>query len=65
MGRVVEKVNIIRKIQACRDPQDDKFLELAVNGQAEAIITGDQDLLALNPFHSIQIITAGMYLRGK
>lgn len=64
-GRVVEKVAIIRSIQACRDPKDDKFLELAVSGQAEAIITGDQDLLALHPFHSVQIITPGKYLRGK
>jgi putative PIN family toxin of toxin-antitoxin system len=64
LGRVVEKVTIIRNIQVCRDPKDDKFLELAVNGQAEAIITGDQDLLALHPFQSIQIITPGKYLQG-
>ncbi len=62
LGRVVEKVTIIREINACRDPKDDKFLELAVNGQAKTIITGDSDLLALDPFHSIQIITPGRFL---
>ena len=62
-GRVVEKINIIRRVQACRDPGNDKFLELAINGQASHIITGDQDLLALHPFHSIQIITPLNYIK--
>jgi uncharacterized protein len=61
-GRVVEKVPIIRTVRACRDPRDDKFLELAVNGRASHIITGDQDLLVLHPFQSIQITTPGDYL---
>ena len=29
---------------ACRDPKDDKFLELAVNGRADVIVSGDADL---------------------
>jgi len=62
-GRVVEKINIIRRVQACRDPGDDKFLELAINGNASHIITGDQDLLALHPFQSIQIITPAKYIK--
>lgn len=61
-GRVVENVTIVRRIQACRDAKDDKFLELAVNGRATHIITGDQDLLTLHPFHSVQIITPAKYL---
>ena len=62
-GRVVERITIIRSIQACRDPRDDKFLELAVNGQAAHIITGDQDLLALHPFRSIPLTTPAGYLK--
>ncbi|MDJ0597651.1 MAG: putative toxin-antitoxin system toxin component, PIN family [Crocosphaera sp.] len=46
----------------CRDPKDNKYLELAVNGQAESIITGDQDLLILYPFQSINIITVHDFL---
>jgi len=49
-------------IRACRDPKDDKFLELAVNGRADKIITGNLDLLALHPFRAIPIITPMEYL---
>lgn len=55
---MVEWVPIIERVQECRDPKDDKFLELAANGKAEYIITGDQDLLVLNPFRNTKIITA-------
>jgi predicted nucleic acid-binding protein len=37
-------------------------LELAVNGQATAIISGDQDLLVLNPFKNIPILTVRQFL---
>ena len=46
----------------CRDPKDNKYLELAVNGQAESIITGDQDLLILHPFQLINIVTVNDFL---
>jgi putative PIN family toxin of toxin-antitoxin system len=59
---VVENVEIVQKITICRDRKDDKFLELAVNGQADYIITGDQDLLVLNPFQDIAIISVSDYL---
>ena len=63
-GRVVELVPIIRTVRACRDAKDDQFLELAINGRATTIITGDQDLLALHPWQSIQIITPANYVNG-
>lgn len=50
-------VLITERINACRDPKDNKFLELAVCGQAAIILTGDKDLLALDPFHEIRILT--------
>jgi uncharacterized protein len=40
-------IEIEQKIQACRDPKDDKFLELAVNGDADCIVSEDEDLLSL------------------
>ena len=49
-------------ITDCRDPKDNKFLELAVAGKAAAIITGDQDLLTLHPFREIQILTPADFL---
>lgn len=56
-GRISEPVIITRRIQASRDPRDDKFLELAVNGEAELIVSGDRDLIDLNPFMGIRILS--------
>lgn len=62
LGRVAEMVQIVHTVRACRDARDDKFLELAVNGEADLIVTGDNDLLALNPFRGIPIIKPSDYL---
>ena len=55
-------IEIEEKIQACRDPKDDKFLELVVNGSADCIVSGDDDLLTLNPFRDVEIITPSKLL---
>ncbi len=57
-----ELVEITETITICRDPKDNKFLDVAVSGQADLIITGDQDLLILNPFRAIEIITVNEFL---
>ncbi len=62
LGRVAERIPITYTIHACRDPKDNMILELAVNGQADLIVTGDQDLLALNAVREIPIITPVIYL---
>lgn len=59
-----EPVTITDRITACRDPKDDKFLELAVNGHADLIVSGDQDLLTLNPFRDIPIVTPAIFVQG-
>jgi uncharacterized protein len=56
-------IAITERIAACRDPKDDKFLELAVNGRADLIVTGDADLLALDPFRGIPIVTPAAFVR--
>jgi putative PIN family toxin of toxin-antitoxin system len=58
-----EPVQIIEQVEACRDVRDDKFLELAVNGAAEIIVSGDRDLLALHPFRGIPIVTAAVFMQ--
>ena len=58
-----ETVAIVERISACRDPTDDKFLELAVNGHADVIVSGDGDLLALHPFRDIPIVQPATFLR--
>ena len=50
-------VKITETITICRDKKYNNFLELAVSGNANLIITGDLDLLVLNPFQSIEILT--------
>jgi len=62
--RSAELVSITERIAVCRDPTDDKFLELAVNGRADLILTGDNDLLVLNPFRGIPIVAPGTFVQG-
>ena len=57
-----ELVGITDTVRACRDPKDDQILELAINGNAAFIVTGDDDLLVLNPFRGIQIVTPSQLL---
>lgn len=59
VSRLVEPAERIRE---CRDPQDDKFLELAVAGHADAIVTGDEDLLVMHPFRGIAIVAPAAFL---
>jgi uncharacterized protein len=58
-------VRVDATIRECRDPRDDKFLEIAVSGDASHIITGDQDLLALHPFRGIAILAQREFLDKK
>ena len=60
---ISEMVIIKKPIVACRDSKDDKFLELAVNGNANCIVTGDKDLLVLHPFETVEILTAADFLK--
>ena len=49
-------VEVVETIAVCRDPKDNMVLELAASGKADAIVTGDSDLLVLNPFREIPIL---------
>ncbi|HEX3741044.1 MAG TPA: putative toxin-antitoxin system toxin component, PIN family [Terriglobales bacterium] len=63
LSGIVEFVPIIQIVHECRDPRDDKFLELALNGRADVIITGDEDLLELHPWREIAILSPVGYLK--
>jgi putative PIN family toxin of toxin-antitoxin system len=63
IGRIAEFVPIIQTVRECRDPKDDRILEVAWNGQAETIITGDADLVAMNPWRGIDILRPPEYAR--
>ena len=59
-----ERVAITATIKACRDATDDKFLELAVSGRAELVLSGDKDLLVLHPFRGIPIVAPAAFVLG-
>ncbi|HEV2853952.1 MAG TPA: putative toxin-antitoxin system toxin component, PIN family [Thermoanaerobaculia bacterium] len=58
-----ESIVCRERIQVCRDPDDDKLLEIAVGGEAEVIVTGDEDLLVLTPFRGIPILSPAKFLQ--
>jgi putative PIN family toxin of toxin-antitoxin system len=62
LTRETVSVDVNVRVAACRDSSDDKFLELAVSGSATHIITGDSDLLELDPFQGIRIIRPQTFL---
>jgi putative PIN family toxin of toxin-antitoxin system len=58
-----EFVPIVHRIRECHDPKDDKFLEVALNGRADLILSGDADLLAMHPWREVGIAEPGNYLK--
>jgi putative PIN family toxin of toxin-antitoxin system len=62
LGRRAALVSIIYCVRECRDPKDDKFLEVALNGRADVIITGDVDLLTMHPWRGVAILSPSDYL---
>lgn len=60
-----EAVGVTEHVKVCRDPKDDKFLDVAVNGMATCIISGDDDLLVLYPFRAIPILTPQAFLERE
>jgi putative PIN family toxin of toxin-antitoxin system len=57
-------VEITEVVTDCRDPRDNKFLELAVSGNATCIVSGDNDLLVLHPFRGMFILSPPAFLRS-
>ena len=55
-------IEVLHHVNICRDPKDNKYLGLALSGNADCIITGDPDLLVLNPFEKIPVITSREFL---
>lgn len=62
LGGIARRVPITHQLAVCRDPRDDKFLHVALNGEADTLVTGDADLLVLHPFHGIEILSPADFL---
>ena len=57
LARAVTIVQAPVQLQVCRDPRDDKFLDLALASRAAVLVTVDKDLLVLDPFEGVRIVT--------
>lgn len=65
VGTLVQNCRLVtptERIHACRDPRDDKWIELAFAGSAEALVSGDADLLGLSSFRGIPIMAPAQFL---
>lgn len=51
------------KVTDCRDPKDNKFLEAALAGRADCVISGDDDLHVLHPWRGIEILTPAQVIQ--
>jgi uncharacterized protein len=60
--REAELDDVSESFTECRDPKDNKFLELAVSRKATCLISGDKDLLVLHPFRGIPILSPQTFL---
>jgi putative PIN family toxin of toxin-antitoxin system len=60
LSKAVELPEAIPRI--CRDPDDDRLIACAVVGEADVIISGDDDLLSLEQVGGIPILTAAQFL---
>lgn len=62
MKELSQMIPISHTFSVCRDPKDNKFLDVAVSGKADFLITGDADLLALHPFEEVNILSPHDFL---
>ena len=60
--RVTSPISVLSEIAECRDPKDDKFLALALDAEADYLITDDKDLLVLHPWRGIEILSSADFL---
>lgn len=52
----------IEQVQDCRDAKDNRYLALALAANATVIVTGDEDLLVLDPWRGVRILRAAQFL---
>lgn len=62
LAGVTRRVHITRQFHLCRDVRDNQFLNVAFSGQANAIVTGGQDLLVLGAFEAVPIVSPADFL---
>lgn len=54
----LQSFEMVSDLKVCRDPDDDKFINCAIDAKAIYIVSGDNDLLTLKNFAGVEIVTA-------
>jgi putative PIN family toxin of toxin-antitoxin system len=62
--KIALHIEVTSTVNDCRDAKDNKFLELALDANADCIVTGDNDLLVLHPFRNIPILSAYEFIQA-
>jgi putative PIN family toxin of toxin-antitoxin system len=63
---IIESAEVVQpkvRLTVCRDPNDDKFFECAVEGGARYIVSEDKDILAVASYEGIETVSASQFLR--
>ena len=55
-------ITVTEAVTACRDPNDDMVLELALSAGSRIIVSGDKDLLTMSPFRGIEIVSPRQFV---
>ena len=58
----MEIIQATSKVEICRDPDDNKFISCAIDGHCYYVVSGDKDLLSLEQFGNIKIVTVAEFL---
>lgn len=62
--QVATVVPVLSEVEACRDPDDNHVLALALDTESDCILTGDRDLLVLNPWRGVTIVSPRTFLES-
>lgn len=57
-----ELIATTSEVTTCRDPKDNHILELAIDGTSSHIVSGDRDLLVLDPFRGVRLLSPLAFL---
>lgn len=62
-SELAEIIAVTEHVTDCRDPKDNKFLDLALAANARILVSSDSDLLVLHPYRNIDIVTPSTFLQ--
>ena len=62
LARVSRVIDVQARVTECRDPKDNKFLKLAIDGNARILVSGDSHLRGMHPFRGVAIATPGEFI---